>query len=566
MPGIPSVHYRYDKRVAFAARSEGDCPWNEKYSRLTANLPFDHLVHACDLSQKQHHGHSGLVMSSTMNGRYRAMITVSAIGATLLQSLDQTIANVALPYMQGSFSASYDEITWVLTSYITAAAIMTAPVGWMAGRFGRKPLFVCCILGFTIASMLCGAAQSLAQIVAFRLLQGMFSAALVPLSQATMLDIYPPERRGFAMAIWGGGMMIGPIMGPTLGGFLTDLYSWRWVFYINVPFGLLAAAGLLIFLPTTREKDGSRFDWLGFAVLSTGIGALQLMLDRGQDQDWFSSREIIVEAILAGLGCYLFAVHLFSARQPLLRPSLFRDTNFLLGLVLMFVVGTLLVSSLALMTPWLQVLSDYPVATAGLIMAPRGLGNLTALMISGHLATRIDARYLVGTGLVLLCLSFYIMTGWTPDVSQRDIVLTIVLQGFGLGLVFMSLQVLAFATLAPALRTEGASLFALLRNIGAAIGVSVTSTVLARNTQALHEVIGANATPFNRALAAVGAFNPHTHHGVAMLDRVVGQQAQIIAYANDYVLLICTTLPTVLLLLAMRKPRQGTVVKAEIGE
>jgi DHA2 family multidrug resistance protein len=491
------------------------------------------------------------------------MITISAIGATLLQSLDQTIANVALPYMQGSFSASFDEITWVLTSYITAAAIMTAPVGWLAGRFGRKPLFIVCILGFTVASMLCGAAQSLAQIVGFRLLQGVFSAALVPLSQTTLLDIYPPERRGFAMAIWGMGVMIGPIMGPTLGGFLTDHYDWRWVFYINVPFGLLAAAGLLIFLPNTRESNFARFDWLGFAVLSTGIGALQLMLDRGQDQDWFSSREIITETILAGLGLYLFTVHLFSARQPLLRPTLFRDRNFLSGLILMFAVGTLLVSSLSLMTPWLQVMSDYPVQTAGMIMAPRGIGNFTAIMLSGRLATRTDPRYLAATGLVLLCASFYIMTGWTPAVSQRTIILTIVLQGFGLGLVFMSVQVLAFATLAQELRTEGAALFALLRNIGAAIGVSVTSTELARNTQALHEVIGASLTPFNRALAAVEAFNPHTPHGAAMLDQVVSRQASIIAYIDDYVLLICTTLPSVLLLLFMRRPRLVAVAEVE---
>jgi DHA2 family multidrug resistance protein len=502
-------------------------------------------------------------MSGADNTRYRAMITISAIGATLLQSLDQTIANVALPYMQGSFSASYTEITWVLTSYITAAAIMTAPVGWLAARFGRKALFVVCILGFTIASMLCGAAQSLVQIVGFRLLQGMFSAALIPLSQTTVLDIYPPEKRGFALAVWGMGVMLGPIMGPTLGGFLTEHYDWRWVFYINLPFGLLAAAGLLIFLPNSRAADASRFDWLGFAVLSTGIGALQLMLDRGQDQDWFSSREIIAEAVLAGLGCYLFGVHLFSARQPLLRPSLFRDANFLSGLVLMFVVGTLLVSSLALMTPWLQVVSNYPVETAGLIMAPRGLSNLIAIMIGGQLATRVDPRYLAGSGLILLCTAFYIMTGWTPDVSQRDIVLTVLLQGLGLGMVFMPIQVLTFATLAADLRTEGAALFALLRNIGAAIGVSVTSTVLARNTQALHEMIGANVTPFNRALAAVRAFNPHTLHGSVLLDQVVNQQAQIISYANDYVLLICTTLPAALLLVVMRKPPQGAMGAAE---
>jgi DHA2 family multidrug resistance protein len=495
---------------------------------------------------------------------HRAMITVCAIGATLLQSLDQTIANVALPYMQGSFSASYSEITWVLTSYITAAAIMTSPVGWLADRFGRKPLFVACIIGFTIASMLCGAAQSLGQIVGFRLLQGMFSAALVPLSQATLLDIYPAERRGFAMAVWGMGVMIGPIMGPTLGGFLTEHYNWRWVFYINLPFGVLAAAGLSIFLPTLRSLNRPSFDWLGFAVLSSGIGALQLLLDRGQDLDWFYSREIIVEAVLGGLGIYLFVIHLLSGRQPLIRPALFRDRNFSTGLVLMFAVGTLLVSSLALMTPWLQVLSDYPVETAGLIMAPRGLGNLTAIMISGRLTSRLDPRYLVATGLILLCFSFYIMTGWTPDVSQHDIIVTIVLQGAGLGLVFMPLQILAFATLPAALRTEGASLFSLLRNIGAAIGVSVTSTVLARNAQALHEVIGASVTPFNRALGAVSAFDPATRHGAALLDQLINQQAQIIAYVDDYVLLICTTLPAMLLLLIMRPPKHlATTVKAE---
>src|SRR6202023_1603600 len=218
---------------------------------------------------------------------HRLLITLCTVGATLMQALDQTIANVALPYMQGSLSATYDEITWVLTSYITAAAIMTAPVGWLAGRFGRKPLFIGCILGFTIASMMCGAAQSLAQIVAFRLLQGMFSAALVPLSQATLLDIYPPERRGFAMAIWGVGVMLGPIMGPTVGGWLTETYSWRWVFYITLPFGLLAAAGLMIFLPGGGEQGRLRLDWLGFSVLTIGIGSLQFMLGRGPDQDWF---------------------------------------------------------------------------------------------------------------------------------------------------------------------------------------------------------------------------------------------------------------------------------------
>jgi DHA2 family multidrug resistance protein len=499
------------------------------------------------------------------------MITACAIGATVLQLLDQTIANVALPYMQGSFSASYDEIVWVLTSYITASAIMTAPVGWLAERFGRKPLYVGSILGFTLTSMMCGAAQSIGQIVVFRVLQGVFGASLVPLSQATLLDIYPFERRGFAMAIWGVGVMLGPIMGPTVGGWLTETYSWRYVFYINLPFGLLAAAGLMVFLPSTRGKGRLRFDWLGFGVLTAGIGAMQLMLDRGQDQDWFTSREIIAEAVIAGLGLYLFLVHVTYARQPLIHPALFKDINYASGVLLMFMVGIFMVSSLALMTPWLQVLSNYPVETAGLIMAPRGFGSLVTTMWGGRLLAKVDARVLVGLGLVLLTYSYWLMTGWTPDVSPREIIYTIVIQGGAMGLLFTPIQMLAFTTLDPALRTEGASLFSLLRNLGAAIGVSVATAMLARNSQAMHEMIGASLTPFNRALQAVGTpggavhqmIDPATRHGAMLLDRMVNHQAQIVAYADDYVLLIAATIPAWLLLLLMRLPRKPVGSAAE---
>jgi DHA2 family multidrug resistance protein len=502
---------------------------------------------------------AGTVTTHEGHTVHRGMITACIICATLLQSLDQTIANVALPYMQGSFSASFDEITWVLTTYITAAAIMTAPVGWLAARFGRKRLFLACIIGFTITSMLCGAAQSLQQIVVFRLMQGVCSAALVPLSQAILFDIYPHERRGFAMAIWGMGVMIGPILGPTLGGYLTELYNWRYVFYINLPAGVLATLGLIFFMPDTAGQTRLRFDWLGFLVLAVGIGALQMALDRGQDLDWFNSNEIIVETVLAGLGIYLFLVHMAWAPHPLIHPILFRDMNFTAGLVMMFAVGTILVSSIALMAPWLQTLANYPVATAGLLMAPRGIGNLATIVMCGRLAMRVDARYLVAIGLLMQCWSFWVMTDWTPDISERELITTIAIQGAGLGLVFTPLQVLAFATLAPSLRTEGAALFSLARNIGAAIGVSVTTSLLAHNTQALHEVIGASVNPFNRALQALasthGQLDPASRHGAAMLDQIVNHQAQIIAYINDYVLMIITTLPALLLLLLMRRPR-----------
>ena len=491
---------------------------------------------------------------------HRLIITLCTVGATLMQALDQTIANVALPYMQGSLSATYDEITWVLTSYITAAAIMTAPVGWLAARFGRKYLFITCLIGFTATSMMCGAAQSLAQMVVFRLLQGVFGAALVPLSQSTMMDIYPVEQRGKAMAIWGVGVMVGPILGPTLGGYLTEMYNWRYVFYINLPFGILATLGLLFFMPKSYGNFALKFDWIGFGVLSLGIGGIQMMLDRGQDQDWFSSREIITEAVFGGLGAYLFIVHMLTAKKPFIPPVLFTDRNFAAGLSMMFTVGTILVSSSSLMAPWLQNLANYPVETAGLIMAPRGVGTMAAMMICGRLTNKMDPRWLMGGGILALSWSMYQMTGWTPDVAQWRIMSTIVVQGVGLGFVFLPLQVMAFATLSPQFRTDGASLFSLFRNMGAAIGVSVTSALLTHNTQILHEQIGALVTPFNRALqdgAAIALhWNPARVHGASVLDQMVNQQAQIIAYIDDYRMMVFSTLVSLALLVLMRRPKR----------
>ena len=489
---------------------------------------------------------------------HRLLITLCTVGATLMQALDQTIANVALPYMQGSLSATYDEITWVLTSYITAAAIMTAPVGWLAARFGRKYLFIACLVGFTATSMMCGAAQTLQQMVIFRLLQGVFGAALVPLSQSTMMDIYSVEERGQAMAIWGVGVMVGPILGPTLGGYLTELYNWRYVFYINLPFGILATVGLIIFMPRSHPNFNLRFDWIGFAVLSMGIGGFQMMLDRGQDQDWFTSGEVIAEAVLGGLGIYLFVVHMFTSNRPFIPPGVFRDRNFSSGLLMMFAAGTILVSSSSLMAPWLQNLANYPVETAGLVMAPRGIGTMAAMMIGGRISTKMDPRKIMAAGVLMLVWSIWQMTTWTPDVSQLRITVTIIAQGAGLGFIFIPLQVIAFATLPGQYRTDGTSLFSLFRNIGAAIGVSATSSMLAHNTQALHAEIGGLVTPFNRALQtgrAQQVWDPATRQGAALLDHVINQQAQIIAYVDDYKMMIFTTLPALLLILLMRRPR-----------
>ncbi|MFO1247673.1 MAG: DHA2 family efflux MFS transporter permease subunit [Alphaproteobacteria bacterium] len=263
-------------------------------------------------------------------------VLIGSMAGVLMQALDTTIANVALPYMEGSLSASRDQVTWVLTSYIIAAAIMTAPVGWLAARFGKKNFLITSIAGFTIASMLCGASQNLEQMVLFRIIQGVFGAALGPLSQAVMLDMYPPAKRGNVMAIWGMGVMLGPILGPTLGGVLTDAYSWRWVFYINVPVGIAACAMLYVFFKDTAKDNSLKFDWFGFGALSVGLASLQLLLDRGTTKDWFSSSEIVIEAIVAGIGLYLFLVHMLTAKKPFIPREIFRDRNFVSGLVLMF--------------------------------------------------------------------------------------------------------------------------------------------------------------------------------------------------------------------------------------
>ncbi len=490
--------------------------------------------------------------------RGRAIITACTMAATLMQALDSTIANVALPYMQGSLAATADQITWVLTSYIVASAIATAPVGWLATRLGRKRLFIIGLAGFTIASMLCGLATSLIEMVVFRLLQGLFGAVLVPLSQTTLLDIYPPEKRGSAMALWGMGVMIGPILGPTLGGYLTDIYDWRWVFYVNLPFGVAAIAGLLIFLPET-ERQPLKFDWIGFGALSLGLGALQLMLDRGQQKDWFGSGEIIIETILAGLGFYWFVVHMLTAKKPFIPPRLFRDWNLMMAMVVMFAVGMILLASAALLAPYLQTLAGYPVLTAGLLMAPRGMGTMVAMMLAGRLSSRVDPRLVMLAGLLTVGGTMWQMTGWTPDVSERTMVISTVVQGFGLGLIFIPLQLVAFSTLASELRTDGTALWSLVRNVGAAIGISLTTLVREESIQVMHSQLAADVSPFNRLLQAGvggGFWNLHTTPGLAALDATINQQASIIAYINDFKLMMVICLVVIPLLFLMRPPRR----------
>jgi DHA2 family multidrug resistance protein len=501
---------------------------------------------------------SGAKDAAFVETPHRALITLCLMIATLMQALDSTIANVALPYMQGSLSASYDEITWVLTSYVVMAAIMTAPVGWLAARFGRKNFFIACLVGFTVTSMLCGIADSLIQMVIYRLLQGAFGAALVPLSQSTMLDIYPPQQRGAAMSIWGMGVMVGPILGPTLGGYLTYDFNWRYVFFVNLPFGIVAVLGLLFLMPKVKLAPHTQFDWTGFAVLSLGLAGLQLGLDRGEELDWLSSSFIVTCFVLSGLGFYLFIVHMLTARNTFIPRQIFYDRNFVAGLITMFSVGMVLLASSALLAPFLENLGNYPVASAGLVMAPRGAGTMVAMLISGRLTNKMDPRYLMFFGYLLLGASLYMQEGWTPSDSESYMMLTIIIQGAGLGFVFVPLQVVAFYTMPGELRTQGTAQLSLVRNVGSAIGISITSALLDRQTNYMHADLAQLITPFTRTLQAGGTvsklLNPTTPSGASLLNSMIDTQAQIIAYIDDYKFLLMTTIPSIACLFLMRSP------------
>jgi MFS transporter, DHA2 family, multidrug resistance protein len=494
------------------------------------------------------------------------IVAVCTMLATLMQALDTTIANVALPYMQGSMSASQDEIDWVLTSYIVAAAICTAPTGFLVSRFGRTRVYVVSIVGFTLSSALCGAAQSVGQIVLFRLLQGGFGAALIPLSQTVLLELFPREKRGLAMSFWGIGVQVGPIAGPFVGGFLTANFSWRWVFYVNVPLGIAAALGLYFYLKETTRNRSMNVDWLGFAALSLAVGAIQLLFDRGEVVDWFSSTEIIIEAVVAGVGFYIFVVQMLLAKEPFLSPKLFTDANFVIGTFMVFLVGLNQFATLALLSPYLQNLAGDPVIMTGFLLGPRGVGMMCAMLLAGQLMNRIDVRLFVGTGFVIAIIAMQSFTLWTPDVSHREIIINGIVQGLGSGFIFMPLSTVIYATLPANLRVEAAGVFNLLRNLGSALGISITGALLQSNTQINHEIIGSVITPFNHALQSgmVAKFwNPDTLAGAAALDAQITNQASIIAYSDDFKLMLVITIIVMPLVLLLRPNKTNVAVTPE---
>lgn len=493
------------------------------------------------------------------------LLVASIMLATMMQVIDTTIANVALPDMQGSLSATQDQVSWVLTSYIVAAAIATPATGWLSARFGRRGLLAFAIAGFTVASVLCGIAADIGQMVLFRVLQGIFGAALVPISQSTLLDVFPREKHGAAMAMWGMGVMVGPILGPPLGGWLTDHYSWHWVFLINVPVGALALFGVLASVPAD-EPQRARFDIRGFAFLAAGIGALQLLLDRGEQQDWFGSLEIQLELAIAFLGFYLYWVHWRSSERPFLDLGLLRDRNFFAGSLFIFVLGIVLFATMALLPPYLQNLMGYPVVTTGVLMAPRGMGTLVAMLAVGRLLARgVDARALIGTGLVLTIVSLWQMAHFNADMPAGPVITAGVIQGFGLGLVFVPVSTVAYSTLPMRLRTEAAGMFSLLRNIGSSIGISLVTTLLSRNTQINHAELAGNITPYGATPLPPG-WDLHDPSSLMAINGEVTRQASAIAFLNDFWLMMLLTAAALPLLFLFRKTRPGVTTPAPVAD
>ena len=486
----------------------------------------------------------------------RFLVAVTVMLGTLMVVLDTTIANVALPHMQAGLGASQETISWVLTSYIVASAVATPLTGWLADRYGRRLLFSAAIAGFTVSSMLCGVATTLPALVAARLLQGVFGAFIVPLSQSAMYDINPPHKHAQAMAIWGMGVMVGPLLGPMVGGWLTDNFSWRWCFFVNVPLGALGAVASWLLLADTRRIE-RRFDLLGFGLLALLLIAFQLALDRGTNRDWFDSVEIVVEAAVAVAALWMFVVHSLTARDPIVSLGLFRDRTFVSGLVLIAVMGGVLTAGSALIAPFLQGLMGYSVQDAGMLVMPRGAGTMLGMLIAGRLANRTDPRMLIVGGMLLVGYSLHMMTGFTTDMNARPVISSGLIQGFGIGFVVMPLNFVTFTTLKAQLRTDGAAMYSLLRNVGGSVGIAAMTALLARNLQASHSSLAGNFDPAIQQQMHLGVLErlgASAQTGFAVIDAEINRQATLIAYIDDFWLMMWGVVLTAPLILLMRRP------------
>jgi DHA2 family multidrug resistance protein len=470
----------------------------------------------------------------------KALLTFAVMSATIIQILDSTIANVAIPHMQSSLGATMDTITWVLTSYIVASAVAMPITGWLADRIGSRNLFLGAVAGFILASMLCGIATSLTEMVAFRILQGVCAAFIGPLSQTIMLDINKPSEAPRAMSIWGMSIMVAPILGPMIGGWLTENYNWRWVFYINLPIGILTLVILWWLLPS-RPINRRELDRFGFAMLAIGLATLQLLADRGQQEDWLQSWEIIIELLVVVAALWIFAVHQMTTRRPMFERLLVADRNFFISLNMMLVVGMMTYGIFALLPPMMQNLYGYTIYDTGMLLAPRGVGIILAMFIAAKLASKVDPRILIFCGFLMTAASMWVMTSWSLDMAWNKIVYTGLFQGFGMGFVFIPLNAVAFSTLPMRFRTDGSSLLYLFRNLGGSFGISLMTTMLARNMQTSHEDLASHVTASSMSVvdpSTADRLRPIGEAAMQMVNLEINRQAAMIAYLDNFKLMM----------------------------
>ena len=504
-------------------------------------------------------------MASQRDIENRRPITAALMLATLMNTLDSTIANVALPHIQGSVSAAQDQITWVLTSYIIAAAIMTPLSGWLALKIGRKRMFLMSIAGFIVASMLCGIATSLPEIVLFRLLQGIAGASMMPLSQTVMLDIYPPKQIPQVMAIWSSAVILGPILGPALGGWLTEYFSWRWVFYINLPIGILAFTGLYLYMENDKGGLERPFDFLGFGALITFIGAFQVMLDRGSGQDWFGSKEIWFEAAAAAVGLWVFIVQTLTSKHPFFHRDLAKDRNFVTTTIFGFFTGALLFSTSALLPSLMQNLLGFTVLQSGYASMPRGVGSLIAFLLVPLLLARFGPRPVLFTGLSISLLALWQMSRFDLMMTAQPIMISGLIQGMGTGLLFAPLTSLAYVTLAPVHRTEGTIVSTMARSLGSSAGISILQAGLIRQTAMAHQVLATHVVPGDPVFAAAipPVLSPASSTGIQLLNAEVTRQASMIAYDSVFGFMMLMVVGMVPLLLLLRPPKTAAPMLIE---
>ncbi len=492
------------------------------------------------------------------------LITIALILAPLLQVFDTSLISIALRHMQGSLSATQDQIAWVLTSYLIALAVMTPLWGAVSSIFGRKPLLLLSIVGFIVFSLLSGTSDTLTEIVIYRFVQGMFGAALIPLSQSSLLSIYPREDFGIAMGWWGVGIMFGPVFGPTLGGYITEYFNWRWVFYLNLPIGLMAFVMIALLVPRPGNNKKREFNYFGFVMLAITVGSLQFILDRGERLDWFSSPTIIVLALVAAGALWVFLVNSLTSKVPLVDPLIFRDTNYVFGIILRILFGVMLFGSLVLIPPFLQNQGGYPMIDSGIIMAARGAGAMFAALFVGHLMKIIDPRIVISFGMTLCALTMWQFSNYTQDINLTSVLINNFLQGIALSCFVIPVNTIAFSTMASEQRDAGTAFYSLLNNMGRSLGIALFASYLARNTQAAHSVLSELITPFGdgwRHGIVPEAWDMTSISGLRAINRMVTQQAELIAYIDDFRLLaiiIVVCLPAVLLMRnPLREKRMG---------